>query len=272
MERKIHNSLPLYHFGNLNRFNEIFHFVTSREGGFSTGVYSSFNLGYGTKEPVEIIIKNRKLLAESIGINPEQLVFQYQIHSDKIEYISELQHERESCERDAMVTDKPGICLCVKGADCVPLLFYDKENRIIGAAHAGWKGTLSQIGRKLVEKMMQEFGSKPQNIYVGIGPSIGPKDYEVGEDVAEQFAFVFKSNTDYVMRHQNKKVFLDFWTVNKIQITQLGVPEDNIEISGISSFSNSNIFYSHRKSGGKTGRFAAGIMLKSNINKTNATN
>jgi polyphenol oxidase len=262
MERKIHNSLPLYHFNNLSRFNNIFHFVSSREGGYSTDEFSSFNLGFGTDEQEEIIIKNRNLLAESIGIKLEQLVFQYQIHSDKIEYISERQHKREFCQRDAMITDKPGICLCVKGADCVPLIFYDTKNRIIGAAHAGWKGTLSQIGRKLVEKMMQDYGSKPNNIFVGIGPSIGPEDYEVGEDVANEFLGVFGEKDKNVLRHCNNQIYLDLWLANKIQLKNIGVPESNIEIAGISTFSESNLFYSHRKSGGKTGRFAAGIMLK----------
>ncbi|HET6454111.1 MAG TPA: peptidoglycan editing factor PgeF [Armatimonadota bacterium] len=149
---------------------------------------------------------------------------------------------------DAMITNIPGICLMVLLADCTPILLYDPMQRAVAAAHAGWKGTAKQIGRKVVEAMRDSYGCRPEDIIAGIGPSIGPCCYEVGPEVISQF------DADLV----HDRNHLDLWEGNRRQLTEAGVR--SIEVAGICTKCNHDRFFSERHTPG-TGRFGAGIML-----------
>jgi hypothetical protein len=169
-------------------------------------------------------------------------------------------HNQAIPVNDAMITNCENICLVAMGADCVPILIYDPENKAIGAVHAGWRGTAQSIAFETIKKMEFHFSSKPENLIAGLGPSIGPEVYEVDMPVYNSFLKSFSACHEIFKPLENGKFLLDLWNANKIQLTDAGLSEKNIEISGFCTYSNHHLFFSSRK--GDKGRFAAGIMLQ----------
>ena len=211
-------------------------FVTTRGSG---------NLSLFIGDSAKKVINNRKRIARALNIPYNRLISAEQVHKDRLAIIKRLPISLRST--DAMITDLPGICLMLTTADCVPLLFYDPNKRVIAAAHAGWRGTALKIAQRTI-KAMQRLGSSIKDIKVGMGPSIGPCCYEVGPEVARMFGIKGRSNLD--LRKENKK-----------QLIGAGILSKNIKISDLCTKCNSDTFYSSRASNGATGRFGTGIML-----------
>lgn len=269
MIEKKYFDIPLLHFNNLSKFQNIFHFVTTREGGFSTEHLSSLNLGFTVNDNPEIVLKNRQELAEAVDIVSGRFIFAKQSSKDKIMIINDKHLHKDKINVhseligvDAMITNKKGLCLTILTADCVPVFLYDSVKNVIGISHAGWKGTSLKITQKTAQKMHSDFSCNYEDLVVGIGPSIGPKVYEVGLDVIEKFDSTLPYYSKIITTISNKKALLNLWNANKFQLMELGVKEENIEISEICTYTNSEKFFSARKTKGKTGRFASGIILK----------
>lgn len=248
---------------HLSKYPGIIHFVSTRTGGVSPPPFDSLNLGFGTKDQPSRVLKNRQILAEAVGVPLANFTLGKQVHGDNIAVVtSELRgrgsHDYENAldATDGLVTDVPGTCLMVLLADCVPLLFYDPVHKAIGAVHAGWKGTVRQIGRRAVDTMAEHYGSRPGDIVVGIGPSIGPCCYEVGPEVIAQAEESFGETVGLVDGNGH----LNLWEANLRQLLEAGIPEANIEVAGICTRCNADRFFSERKQPG-TGRFGVGIML-----------
>lgn len=261
----IKNGIPLLQFSNLSGFQGLFHFVTTREGGVSTGKYSSFNLGFNSDDNPEQVLRNRSILCEAINIKPDQIIFPKQTHSPTVKIIrreylksDELEKKAFLMETDAVITNTLGVCLGIKTADCVPILLYDSKNKVIAAVHAGWRGTLKGILTKTIKSMISEFNTAPTDIIAGIGPSISPGVYEVGQEVWSQF------DPQYIHMNDNisgDKRLLDLWKANHDQLTRAGISANQVEIAEICTYSNPYTFFSARRDGPKTGRMASGIML-----------
>jgi polyphenol oxidase len=258
----------LYKFEILEHFHEIRHFVTSRSGGFSEGNFEGLNLGFGTDDNPELVLKNRYALTEILGIPLEWFVFMRQTHGANIEIINKTQrgfgaYSRDNAivNTDAMITSEKNICLAVQVADCVPILLLDSINSVVAAVHAGWRSTLQEIARLTVEKMISVFNTNPDDIIAGIGPSIGPCCYEIGDEIRQQF---LRKNGMFseVFFNKNDKLILDLWKANKMQLMKTGVKEENIELSNLCTNCNHDNFFSSRFDKGNTGRFIAGIMLQ----------
>ncbi len=260
----------LYLFENLIAFDNITHFVSSRKGGYSKGVFQGLNIGFNVGDDDWNVLRNRKILSDAVNIPIDSFTFANQCHGSNINFAgSSLRgcgssDEKSSLEdTDGMITSTPGICITVQVADCVPVLLYDSENHIAAVIHAGWKGTIGQITGKTLEKMIHFCSSKPVNIYAGIGPSIGPCCYEVGQNVYKELKYKGISKKDIIIPSKQKdKYYFNLWQANKKQLTDLGVKPENIEEAAICTKCNNESFYSSRASDGKTGRFASGIMLK----------
>jgi hypothetical protein len=212
-------------------------FVTTRDAG---------NLSLFIGDSAKKVIDNRKRIAGALNIPYNKLISAEQVHKDKVAVIKRLPVSLR--RTDAMVTDLPGICLMLTTADCVPLLFYDPKRKVVAAAHAGWRGTALKIAQKTVN-VMRKLGSKPKDILVGIGPSIGPCCYEVGPEVSKRFG-------------KKGRVHIDLRMENKRQLIKLGIPSRNIRVSNVCTKCRCDKYFSARASKGPTGRFAAGIMLK----------
>ena len=215
-------------------------------------------------------MKNHQILADALGIRSNDFVFMKQVHSGRAAVVGLKQrgkgvkaYEDAMVGVDSLITTLSGVCLVVQVADCVPSLLFDPNRKVVGTAHAGWKGTMKQISRNTVKKMQQDFGCKPEHLVAGIGPAVGPCCYELlDEQLTEKWEQLYTKADEVVVERRNKK-FLDLWQANKIQLLRFGLQEENIEIIRICTSCNADRFYSYKKEG-ETGRFGAGIALKSN--------
>jgi hypothetical protein len=270
MIQKEKNGLSLWSFENLSRREEIGHFVSARTGGCSRPPYASLNLSFNVGDDPRKVLKNRGRLAEAIGIPLSNLTTAKQIHHSQVTVVSEkhrgngaTDYKKAIDATDAMVTQVPGICLMILLADCVPVLLYDPIKKIVGAAHAGWKGTLQSIVQKTVQVFERTFDSSPEDMVAAIGPSIGPCCYEVGFDVLSEIECLWGAGARYVTKTSSqRKGHFNLWEANLRQLTQAGIPNSSIEIASICTHHHRDLFYSYRQEKGKTGRFGAGIFLR----------
>ena len=201
-------------------------------------------------------------LSEILQIPKEKIYSAKQVHGTDIVVITKENNPKLIIgEKDGLITNVNGIALVTYHADCVPVYFYDNNKDIIGLAHAGWKGTLNNICKNMVENMIKYFDSKINDIKIGIGPSIGPCCYEIGHDLESIFRDKYPNNPN-IISEKNDKIFLDLWEVNKINLLNLGINEKNIYSSGICTSCNVDKFYSYRKEKGTKNRMIAAIMLK----------
>jgi len=231
MVRKKINNLTFFSFKNLLDQKGLTHFISTRAGGLSKFPYESLNLVSYTGDDSQVVLKNRNLLAKAIGIPLKNFFFTNQVHGSKIIVVAS--KSQKIPKADALITDIKNICLSIVVADCAPILFFDKKKKVIGACHAGFKGTEKSIAYKTVKALKKHFNSNPKDIIAGIGPSICFSHYEK----------------------------IDLWEENKQQLLKAGILGENIEISKICTFENNKIFFSERFQKRKTGRFMAGIML-----------
>ncbi len=269
IEKKI-NSLSIWFFENLLRYDEIGHFVSTRTGGYSNSPYDSFNLSFNIGDNPQDVLKNRKRLAGTLGLSLTSLTTAKQIHDCHVKIVSEELRGKGSIDykgaidaTDAMVTDVPGVCSMVLVADCVPILMYDPTRKVIGVAHAGWKGTVQLIAQKTVKVLHEKFGCSPEDIVVGIGPCIGPCCYQVGQEVISQVEDVFGTKKNYIRKESaDGKGYFDLQAANLKQLLQAGIAEKNVELAKVCTFDHPDLFFSHRHAKGKTGRFGVGIVLR----------
>jgi YfiH family protein len=261
--------LMVLSFENLSKHKNITHFISTRLGGCSNIPFDSLNLGLHVGDNPEHVLENRKRLARAVGIPLNCFTLAKQVHSGTVTVISEAMkgrgstnHENAIEATDAMVTDVPGICLVILVADCVPMLFLDPARNVIAAAHAGWRGTLQSIALHTVRAMEKHFGCSPQDILVGMGPSIGPCCYEVGPEVIAQVKAVLSSPQEYI-HHKSKdgKGYLDLRKANRDQLVRAGLRRENIETANQCTCHNAHIFFSYRHQHGETGRLGAGICM-----------
>jgi YfiH family protein len=252
----------------LSCFPELQHFCTTRHGGASLGNYGTFNISSFSGDNAENQQTNLGLLANQLQISPQQIIFPYQTHSDCVKTINadflQLSESNKTVYLDgvdALITNLAQVCIGVTTADCVPILIYDKVNKVVAAVHAGWRGTCSRIVQKTIDLMRVTYGTEPENVFASIGISISPDVYSVGEELISEF----ENNNfpvDDIFCKRDEQFYLDLWAANKWLLMQSRIPENQIEIAGICSFTNSNDYYSARKLGIKSGRMLSGLMLK----------
>jgi YfiH family protein len=255
-------------YNSLIKYTEIAHFCTDRNGGASMGNYASFNMSpFSGDDPVNVT-RNRLTLCVQLGIGFEKLIIPFQTHGTEIIEIDNSflkLPERKKTQLlygiDGLITRLPGVCIGITTADCVPLIFFDPQKQVIAVAHAGWRGTCARIGKKTILSMVEKFGCNPANILVVIGPSISPKVYEVGKEVVDKFEQSGFDNS-VLVTIRNQSFYLDLWMANRLTLEEAGVLPENIETSGICTFTEHERFFSARRLGIKSGRILSGIMLK----------
>jgi polyphenol oxidase len=213
-----------------------------------------------TGDSTETTEYNKRQLTARLGIHSNQLIFPRQTHTNCVAEILDIP-ETELKETDALITNQPGICLCIQTADCVPILLFDPAKKVIVAVHAGWRGTVSRIVEGTIQKMIQQYNSSPENILVAIGPSIGPEIYEVGDDVVKTVKKSIPNSEITLSRNNTGKFHFNLWEANKQILLENEILTENIEILGECSFQNNHKYFSARKSGIETGRMVSGIML-----------
>ena len=252
----------------LNKFTEIVHFCTDREGGVSVGNYATFNMSPFSGDNPEHFDENKQILSKQLGIDIENLIIPFQTHGNEVREIDETFFKLSTNEKnqyingvDALFTRLPNICIGVTTADCVPILFFDPVIKIIATAHAGWRGTCSRIAEKTIDSLIEKFNSNPADIRIVIGPSISAKVYEIGKDVINCFEIAGFDTTN-IIEKRGDVFFLDLWKANKQSLEKIGILPKHIEISGICTLTENDRFFSARQLGIKSGRMLSGIMLK----------
>jgi hypothetical protein len=242
------------------------HAFTTRLGGVSEGVYTSLNLSYAVGDRPERVVENRRRLAGALGYDLQQMVCGRQVHGGNVAAVTSheagagaLELETALPATDGLITATPGLPLAAYFADCVPVVFADPEKRAVGLAHAGWRGTLQEIARKVLEKMAETYGTRPSDCLVAIGPAIGPCCYEVDHTVAARFTRWGPT----VGAKKSGRWFVNLWEANRQVLLDAGVRQDRITIIKICTACNRELMFSHRRDRGETGRMAAVVMLHS---------
>ena len=239
---------------------------SSRQGGVSGGPYTSLNLGLHVGDRPEDVVTNRRRFSEALGIDLESWVAGSQVHGKDVAVVGRKDRGRGALSQDTalpaldgLVTNEPGVWLTSYYADCVPLLFWDVHGRAVGVAHAGWRGTLAQVGLQVVVKMAEAFGSDPGEIHVLVGPAIGSCCYSVGEELADAFEKEF--GREPLIRRQGR-TYLDLKLANREYLVRGGIPPDQIYLSTLCTSCLPGVFFSHRRDKSPTGRMAAVIGLR----------
>jgi YfiH family protein len=235
----------------LRRFPEII-FGMSTKNGLDRVAPFYFNLSLNVGDDPDLVRRNREYFFERIGLQSSEIAYQKQIHSDIIKVADQPGIIGES---DAMITTKNRIGLAISTADCTPIFIYDEKNKLIAAVHSGWRGTSKRILSKTLSKLMNEFNSVPENLFVYIGPSISKKNYEVGKEVADQF------DEKYLVL-KGDKFLLDVSGANLDMLIEAGIPELNIGKSNFCTFQEKDLLHSYRRDGKNSGRSLGIIALK----------
>ncbi len=246
------------------------HGFSTRHGGVSRGEYTqTLNFAYGRGDTDETVVKNFELFAESIGAEPHNGIMLGQIHSTEVLTVTEsefgegIYRKSERC-LDGYVSSVPGALLCVRVADCVPILFADETARVIGAVHSGWRGSVGRIAVACIEKMTS-LGAVKGNIKAAIGPSICGNCYEVGADFVDECRNRLGDALCRVfINERNGKYYADLKRLNYSVLCEIGIKPENIDVSDKCTRCEPNEFFSHRYHGNRRGTMCAMISLPVN--------
>ncbi len=256
--------MEYFTFPSLERTGIVKHLFTTRLGGVSGGELATMNLSFSRGDAEENVLTNYRRVAQVLDSSPEDMVASHQTHTVNIRHVTATDRgkgitcPRDYTDIDGLMTDEPGIVLVTYYADCVPLFFVDPVHRAIGLAHSGWRGTAAGMGARMVEAMGKAFGTRPEELYTAIGPSICADCYEVSEDVAEQFMHV----PGAVRKGKRAgKYQLDLWQANCRILEEAGVLSERIAVTDVCTCCNSEYLFSHRASGGKRGNLGAFLSL-----------
>lgn len=185
--------------------------------------------------------ENRERFLATLGLRPNQLASARLHHRTHVDVVTEHDGGRMFMEADGLVTNVPGLALSVTGADCPPIFFYNPARQAIGIAHAGWRGIAAGIPAAVIRKMTEAFNTDPDELYVAIGPGIGPCHYEVHDDMANQF-----SAFPQTIEQRERKTFLDLKAVAREQLTASGVLPHNIKVDQTCTYDDTRYFSSRR--------------------------
>jgi YfiH family protein len=238
------------------------HGFFTRGGGVSSGLYASLNCGIGSKDERSAVMENRRRVAEAVGGDAEKLATPYQVHGTDTVTVRNLWNAGAGPKADAVVTNAPGIVLGIGTADCGPILFADVEARVIGAAHAGWRGALAGITDSAIAAM-EKIGARRERIVAVLGPSISQQNYEVGPELVETFIADDPGNARYFIpstRSGHSMFDLPAYTIARLR--RAGVQAAKMDLC---TYADSDRFFSYRRATHRRepdyGRLLSVIML-----------
>ena len=221
------------------------HAFFSREGGVSEGIYAALNGGIGSNDNPAHVAENRRRMAASLRVSPEHFLTVFQIHSPDVAVASGPWDTTARPKADAIVTRTEGLAIGVTAADCGPILFADAKARVIGAAHAGWKGALTGIVEATVDAM-EKLGAERANIVAAIGPLIRQQSYEVGPEFVERFIEADADNALYFLPSRRERhAMFDLAAFIRKRLEDAGVLM--VDDTGIDTYADER-FFSYRRS------------------------
>ena len=247
------DSLILNQSPALARYERLVHAFTTREGGNSPSPVNNFNLGrhLDTSQSRADAAANRAKLCRCLGLEVEKLSVPAQVHSPLVLVADE---RTDYAGVDGLVTNTIGKPLLLHFADCVPVMIFDPVTHVLCIVHAGWKGTAGAIAANGVKLLQSEFGAKAKNMVAAVGPAIGSCCYPTGTEVAEKLRQTVPS-CEALFIERDGQVCPDLKGINALQLLESGVGE--VDVSELCTCCNPQTFYSHRHSGGQTGRQGA---------------
>ncbi len=253
---------PVYYQFNCWQNAPLKHGVFTRLGGVSQNPWCSLNVGSTVGDDSQAVAENRRRMVAALAISPQQVSTVWQVHGIETVVVNgPLKNGRGwLAKADGMVTNQVGLALTMRFADCVPIMLYDPEHHAIGIAHAGWRGTVDATVLSTLYTMQTTYNSRPIALQAGIGPSIGPEQYQVGEEVVAAAQARFETLDGLVKRATDGSAYFNLWEANRRLLADAGVQQ--IEVAGICTASHTDEFFSHRAEAGKTGRFGAVIALE----------
>ncbi len=248
---------------SLSALTGIRHAFFTRDGGVSSGIYQSLNAGIASKDDAAHVVENRARMARALGVDPGNLVTAYQIHSPDVVVAERPWDAAARPKADAVVTRMPGLAIGVSTADCGPVLFADEQARIVGAAHAGWRGAFSGVVESTLDAM-EQLGARRANIVTALGPMIRQPNYEVGAEFFATFVGATKDNERYFRSGARPDRYLfDLAGYITARLRSAGVGA--IEDCGLCTYAEPDRFYSYRRSQhrseGDYGRHVNAIVL-----------
>jgi YfiH family protein len=246
------NDLILFRSSLLHSCEEITHGFSTRIGGVSSGFFHSLNLGLIKGDSRHKVIANRRRFYNAIQIPAERTVQGIQIHGARIRIVTEPDTYPGT---DGFITTQKELVLLIKTADCPAILLIDPQQKVIAAVHAGWRSVVKGILEKVIRLLTEQFNSRPPDILCAIGPAIRSCCYEVQQDVWKIFP------EDVIIR-RDEKYFLDLLLVIRQRLLRQGIAENHLDDSELCTSCRADLFFSHRRNSGQTGRMMAAIYLR----------
>jgi len=253
---KMKNGLPYFEIPEMAKLGWLRHGFLTRRGGVSSPPYDSLNVGDANGDQDENVFRNRAKIAETFGFEPSRLILLNQIHQDRILLLKDAFPDLPSLlEYDALITNIPNLFSGILTADCIPIFVVDHKKRVFAVIHAGRQGTAMNITAKVIRRLKKDFASSPQDLIVGMGPSIGPCCYEIDEKVflSEWEPFSTSKGTG--------KWMVDLSRINLDQIEKEGIKQDQIFAVDLCTRCQNDLFFSYRKEA-QTGRQLSFIGIK----------
>lgn len=241
------------------------HAFLTRWSGASEGRFSSLNFSIFEGDEEEHVARNWEILAETFRIPPSWFFMIRQVHGDGV-FVADGPTDKNlsllPVQCDAVLTASKRVAIGIKTADCVPILLADQAKRIIGAVHAGWRGTSLNIAAKTIEVMKERFASRSEDILAAIGPAVGPCCYQVDEKVFSSSKGDGNWESAFRRCAEDGRWMLDLPLANRMQLLQMGLPSENISCIDLCTSCRTDIFFSHRAEKGGTGRQLNFIVLE----------
>ncbi len=261
------NGVGLFSFPAFSQTGLVRHGLSSRTGGVSVGDYASLNLSFTRPDELrETVMENHRRFALAAGIPWESMVMDSFEHGVTVLRVDKrhagmgyLRPSLPPC--DGLVTDDPDITLITGHADCMPLYFVDPVRRLIGLAHAGWKGAFGRIGLSVVRAMVEHYGAKPEHIMAAVGPCICRSCFEVSQSLGEEFERAFPG-IPCVSPGRPGHAHVDLPMVAAAQFLEAGIMPEHITLCGVCTYEEPEKLYSHRRDQGNTGGMAAYLGLR----------
>lgn len=251
-------SVRVFEFESL-RSNRLIHGIVTRRGGISPSPWDSLNVGGTVGDEAERVAENRRQALAAFGLSLESVFDVWQVHSGVVVEAVEPRRDSPLLQADGITTNTRGVTLMMRFADCVPILVFDPVRGAIGAAHAGWLGTVRHIARNLVHRMVERYASRPEDLTAALGPSIAAHHYPVGPEVVDAVRQSLGPAASAHLQMSGGETRFDLWAANVEQLRDEGVHQ--IEVAGLCTACETQDWYSHRAEHGKTGRFGAVLAL-----------
>lgn len=256
MKRHQVNGVVQYRFDGLENIENLRHAILTRLGGVSQGPYATLNLGHTVGDDPRAVEENHRRALRPLGIHPDRVVSPWQVHGARVEIVGKEHLGTVRPKTDALLTVTPGVPLMMRFGDCTPVVLCDPVRRVVGMAHAGWRGIVAGVVESTVRTMSEQLGCNPENVWAGLGPTIGPCCYEVGADVAREIEEACPAGSQ-VIEQVNGRIHADLPSAVEAQLKHAGIRR--IERTGLCTSCRVDEFFSHRAENGDTGRF--GIVI-----------